>query len=247
MLYDETVTNSLFIYWWYWKTYQSWEEYKSSLSSLLRARNNRHLGNSKSPCEASKIPERFNIAPGNHSVMKTEHKEESQPHVICFQCGQPGHIARFCNRKDKGKNGQGHWCNTCHNSSHSDKTCRHKGKNKIDKESFWDFGRFWWGSGTFICIWNQRPCKWKGYWEAKCSTGGLWSDYHIINEESKFNKFNDNSTPDKHYIELADGTRSNNVALKRGDVEINIMDTTGKLVNASLKDALYIPIYPQNI
>ena len=69
---------------------------------------------------------------------------------------------------------------------------------------------------------------------------------HIINDESKFNKFNDHFTPDKHYIELADGTRSNNVALKRGDVEITIMDTTGKLVNASL-NALYIPTYPQNI
>ena len=41
--------------------------------------------------------------------------------------------------------------------------------------------------------------------------------------------------------------RSNNVALKRGDVEITIMDTTGKCVNATLKNALYIPTYPQNI
>lgn len=49
----------------------------------------------------------------------------------------------------------------------------------------------------------------------------------------KFNRVDDNFTPDKHYFELADGTRSNNVALKRGDVEKTIMDTTGKLVNAS--------------
>lgn len=76
---------------------------------------------------------------------------------------------------------------------------------------------------------------------------GCGATTHIINDESKFNKFNDNFTPDKHYIELADGTGSNNVALKRGDVEITIMDITGKLVNASLKDALYIPTYPQNI
>ena len=37
------------------------------------------------------------------------------------------------------------------------------------------------------------------------------------------------------------------MALKRGDVEITIMDTTGKCVNATLKIALYIPTYPQNI
>ena len=70
---------------------------------------------------------------------------------------------------------------------------------------------------------------------------------HIINDESKFSNFDDKFAPEKHYIELADGTRSNNVALKRGDVEITIMDTTGKRVNATLKNALYIPTYPQNI
>ena len=37
------------------------------------------------------------------------------------------------------------------------------------------------------------------------------------------------------------------MALKRGDVEITIMDTTGKCVYATLKNALYIPTYPQNI
>lgn len=45
---------------------------------------------------------------------------------------------------------------------------------------------------------------------------------HIINDEAKFSKFDDKFTPEKHYIELADGTRSN-VTLKRGDVEITIM------------------------
>ena len=70
---------------------------------------------------------------------------------------------------------------------------------------------------------------------------------HIINDESKFSKFNDKFAPEKHYIELADGTRSNNVALKRGDVEVTIMDTTGKRVKATLKNALYILTYPQNI
>ena len=70
---------------------------------------------------------------------------------------------------------------------------------------------------------------------------------HIINDWSKLSKFNDKFAPERHYIELADGTRSNNVALKRGDVEIIIKDTTGELVNATLKNASYILTYPQNI
>ena len=28
--------------------------------------------------------------------MKTKYKKESQSEVVCYQCGLPGHIARFC-------------------------------------------------------------------------------------------------------------------------------------------------------
>ena len=45
-------------------------------------------------------------------------------------------------------------------------------------------------------------------------------------------------TTHKHYIELPNGTRSNNVALKRGDVNITMKDSNGKLIEATLKDAL---------
>ncbi|CAB4016811.1 Retrovirus-related Pol poly from transposon TNT 1-94 [Paramuricea clavata] len=48
-------------------------------------------------------------------------------------------------------------------------------------------------------------------------------------------------------MELADGTRRNNVALKRGDAEGSIADENGKYVKAVLKDVLFIPTYPQNI
>ena len=68
-----------------------------------------------------------------------------------------------------------------------------------------------------------------------------------INDESKFIKFDNTFKPDEHYVDLAIETRSNNVALKRGDVNITINDSTGKLIEATLKDALYIPVYPRYI
>ena len=70
---------------------------------------------------------------------------------------------------------------------------------------------------------------------------------HIITDQSKFSSFDQTFRPESHYIELADGTRSNNVALKRGNVNLPITDSTGRCVNASLKNALYIPSYPQDI
>ena len=225
------------------------EEYRPFVVVITQSEKQQTFGEFKVALRSFEDTERASIATGNHSVMKTEHKEESQPNITCFQCGQPGHIARFCGSKDKGKNGRGHWCNTCHNSSHSDRTCRRKRNNKTDKvsrasETLEDCDEevehsFAFETNAYV---NGSTTGKPNALLVDCG-----ATTHIINDESKFSKFDDKFTPEKHYIELADGTRSNNVALKRGDVEITIMDTTGRYVSATLKNALYIPAYPQNI
>lgn len=48
-------------------------------------------------------------------------------------------------------------------------------------------------------------------------------------------------------MELADGTRMSNVALKRGDAEVLLLDVEQKCVRVILKKALFIPSYPQSI
>ena len=53
--------------------------------------------------------------------------------------------------------------------------------------------------------------------------------------------------PNAHYMELADGTRMNNVALKRGDAEVCLQDREGRCVKVTLRKILFIPSYPQNI
>ena len=40
---------------------------------------------------------------------------------------------------------------------------------------------------------------------------------HVITDKSKFNYFDQNFEPGKHFVELADGTRVNNIVLKRGN------------------------------
>jgi len=64
---------------------------------------------------------------------------------------------------------------------------------------------------------------------------------------SKFKKFDDTFKPDKHFIELANGARANKVALKRGDVDITIVDSSGTPLKATLRNALFITSYPQDI
>ncbi len=70
---------------------------------------------------------------------------------------------------------------------------------------------------------------------------------HIITDLEKFKWFDDEFQPEKHYIELADGTRATGVALRRGDAEVYMIDSAGHQVKTTLRNALYIPSYPQNI
>ena len=70
---------------------------------------------------------------------------------------------------------------------------------------------------------------------------------HIITEEDAFAKFDETFNPNANYMELADGTRMNNVALKRGDAEMCLLDREGRCSKVTLKKALFIPSYPQSI
>ena len=70
---------------------------------------------------------------------------------------------------------------------------------------------------------------------------------HIINDITHFLSFDDSFNPNEHFIELADGSRTNNVAQKRGVACWKIRDDNGNVVEAELENALYIPSYPQNI
>lgn len=70
---------------------------------------------------------------------------------------------------------------------------------------------------------------------------------HIINDIAKFKSFNDAFRPESHSVEPADGTQCRGIAQQRGDAEVFLIDNTGQRRKATLKDALFIPSYPQNI
>ena len=70
---------------------------------------------------------------------------------------------------------------------------------------------------------------------------------HIIRDIERFKNFDDSFKPDNHFIELADGTKTNGVALKRGDAEICLVNANGNMESVTLKGALSIPSYPQDI
>lgn len=70
---------------------------------------------------------------------------------------------------------------------------------------------------------------------------------HMINDATKFITVDKSFRPEDHMIELADGTKVSGMAKMRGQAEVYLLDSEGRQVKTRLKQALYIPSFPQNI
>ena len=70
---------------------------------------------------------------------------------------------------------------------------------------------------------------------------------HVIKDRSCFIKMDSTFDPEKHSIELADGSRIRNIAQGRGDACITLTDSRGNEERALLQNALFVPSFKQNI
>ena len=70
---------------------------------------------------------------------------------------------------------------------------------------------------------------------------------HIISDEKKLVRNVKNFDSSKHYIELADGSRKNNLVTAKGDAQFHISDDDGKPCTVLLKNAICVPSYNQDI
>ena len=194
--------------------------------------------------------ERVRLDVTDDSVMKSvagSVQTKVKKAVTCYTCGKEGHYSRQCDTSGK-------WCRNCRSSTHNDSSCcklnsgktgqGHKNSYSKDKlnqvADADDCGH----SFAFRINAGNADVS-----SSKCNMllVDCGATTHIITDSSKFIKYDESFKPDKHYIELADGTKANNVALKRGDVSVPMMDDAGRPTKAMLKNALYIPTYPQDI
>ena len=170
------------------------------------------------------------------SVMKINSGNQKQKPVVCYSCGQPGHKSNVC--KNKGINNK-KWCSYCKLDNHTNKTCRNKGKAAEQVKQCND-GELHHFSFTLNTCGPHEISNDLFLVDTGATT-------HIVNCDSNFISFDKNFDPETHFIELADGSKTNNVALKRGTVEIFLRNTSGNVVLGTLDDVLYVPSYPHNI
>ncbi|CAM1301865.1 Uncharacterised protein r2_g1167 [Pycnogonum litorale] len=181
-------------------------------------------------------------APEDHTVMKAASKVPSMRLTMkCFKCGIQGHMARNCNANAQHHGGtrkKRMWCHHCESETHNSASCRRREKHdKAKQTSDESDGR------TFV--FKNKDCDVGTTGYSLLVDCGATS--HIITDESKFIRFDDSFSPSQHFIELANGTRSNSVALKKGDASVNLVDSNRNCTSATLKGALYIPSYPHDI
>ncbi|MCW4346512.1 MAG: reverse transcriptase domain-containing protein [Candidatus Thiodiazotropha endolucinida] len=207
---------------------QTFSEFKAALRSFEDTENARTAGDdSVMRLRAS------NAMPGGQSRLPKDLK--------CYNCGG-NHFARECSKSKKKP-----WCNHCQSSSHSDQACRKqkelRGKGREDRfNTAFDYTADDEHSFTFKITSGET-----GAYRSNSVLVDCGATAHIITDETKFMRFDDTFNGDKHFMELADGTRANNVAVKRGDARITLQDKNGQLVNITLRNALLVPSYPQDI
>lgn len=174
------------------------------------------------------------------NVMKANNwkKERDNAEIICYNCEKKGHIARECYTKaERKEQKEKQWCAYCKSSTHKDSDCRRR--KKITAKHVTDVEDHSFAFKAKDC--GNQGLKQRGLMVDTGATS------HIITDIQRFKSFDETFTPGRHFMELADGTRTSGVALKRGDVEVYLQDSEGRKVKATLEGALYIPSYPQDI
>jgi hypothetical protein len=149
------------------------------------------------------------------------------------------HLVRECPAKSEKK-----WYNYHKSTTHSDSTCRSQKKSKDQAKQVSEKENASKDVHSFAFKVNDEATGTINQMGMLIDTGAT---SHIVTTDILKQIDILTFKPSKHFIELADGTRSSNIALKRGDAEVFLKDTNEKCVKTGLKNAVYIPSSPQDI
>ena len=176
--------------------------------------------------------------------------------IICHNCGVAGHKSPACqkprksnkprqnhNKTEKFTKGRKKWCPKCKSTTHHDCSNQRRrfdknfGVNEEDDPDEFSFKISLLDDSDQIFSANL-----KDNYLIDCGATS-----HIICDPTKFTRLDNSFDPKSHTIELADNSRQTGVVTARGDACISLNDSEGISHKVTLKSALCIPSYKQNI
>ena len=149
--------------------------------------------------------------------------------IQCLSCGKTGHKSKDCRSKSKLK------CQFCQRQGHVESVCFKRKRSSASASSAGTTGfSFLTRADTASTCSERLPID----CGATC---------HIINSEKHFVCFDNEFEPDKHFIELADGHRSNKLATAQGTAKFTVLDSNGVSRSITLQNALLAPTFPTSL
>ena len=165
-----------------------------------------------------------------HSIMSSKYSKT----YSCHSCGKQGHKSHECRTKGK------LYCNHCKKPGHMEKVCFAKKKSR-EKSSVQTEHVSSTNSTSYSFTMQDRVM-------ASYNSNALLVDCgatcHVVNNEALLVSRDDTFEPHKHFLQLADGSRTNDLVTARGDAQMTIFDSKGNPTNIILKNALLAPSFP---
>ncbi|KAF2358480.1 Reverse transcriptase RNA-dependent DNA polymerase [Trinorchestia longiramus] len=137
----------------------------------------------------------------SHSENEDRVMKVKDSKIICYLCGKSGHKKVECKNYSAKKN---RWCSICKSASHDTKFCRKKDTVKAKATDSKDV------KGSF-CFRVTTDSESASVVDSANLLVDCGATAHIICDKSKFVSLDKNFDPSKHFIELADGSRMNNI------------------------------------
>ena len=164
--------------------------------------------------------------------------------IKCYKCGQTGHRKFECKSK-KHTSERRRWCDYCKSPTHDTHYCRKKLKEHSAK-TVTDTNQDQENAIAFKVSVDPQSGEQEldSVNSLLVNTGATT---HIISDKSKFCLFDTSFIPDKHSIELADGSQVSNLVKGRGEAKVKLVDNKSVIHETELHDALYVPSFKQDI